>query len=325
MWTGQYIVHIASPAHHWRRAVELRQLKQLLVLSETLNFHRAAERLHMAQPPLSTAIKKLEQELGVQLFERLPAGLQPTPAAEVVLRYARATLFYADEIQRAAQEGASGKQGMLKVGFVGSSVYSLMPQLLSAFRKDYPRVDLVIEESTTVDLLRRLDAHTLDVALVRFPVLEPSTARITLLQADHLMLAVPAGSRYAQRDDVALDELADEPFIGYSRTHVPGMHALVMYAFQQYGVVPHITQEAIQVQTILSLVESGLGLAIVPKVAGRQAGSGVRLVNVPQLAETIKVGIALAVHPDNATPTTANFVDMACRLMQTEPAAGQAR
>ena len=96
-----------------------------------------------------------------------------------------------------------------------------------------------------------------------------------------------------------------------------------MYAFQQYGVVPHIAQEAIQVQTILSLVESGLGLAIVPKVACRQAGSGVRLVNVPQLAETIKVGIALAVHPDNATPTTANFVDMACRLMQTEPAAGR--
>ena len=98
-----------------------------------------------------------------------------------------------------------------------------MPQLLSAFRKDYPRVDLVIEESTTVDLLRRLDAHTLDVALVRFPVLEPSTARITLLQADHLMLAVPAG-RYAQRDDVALDELADEPFIGYF-AHARAGHA----------------------------------------------------------------------------------------------------
>jgi len=301
--------------------VELRQLKQLLVLSETLNFHRAAERLHMAQPPLSTAIKKLEQELGVQLFERLPAGLRPTPAGQVVLQYARTTLFYAEEIRRAAREGASGEQGVLKVGFVGSSTYSLMPRLLSEFRKDYPRVDLIIEESTTVDLLRRLDAHTLDVALVRFPVLEPTAARVTLLQPDHLMLAVPAGSRYAESADVALSELADEPFIGYSRTHVPGMHALVMYAFQQAGVVPRIAQEAIQVQTILSLVESGLGVAIVPAVARRQAGSNVRLVNVSQLAETIKVGIALAVHPDNATPTTANFVEMACRLMRPETAA----
>ncbi|MGB3432096.1 LysR family transcriptional regulator [Achromobacter sp.] len=301
--------------------MELRQLKQLLVLSETLNFHRAAERLHMAQPPLSTAIKKLEQELGVQLFERLPAGLRPTPAGQVVLQYARTTLFYAEEIRRAAREGASGEQGVLKVGFVGSSTYSLMPRLLSEFRKDYPRVDLIIEESTTVDLLRRLDAHTLDVALVRFPVLEPTAARVTLLQPDHLMLAVPAGSRYAESADVALSELADEPFIGYSRTHVPGMHALVMYAFQQAGVVPRIAQEAIQVQTILSLVESGLGVAIVPAVARRQAGSNVRLVNVSQLAETIKVGIALAVHPDNATPTTANFVEMACRLMRPETAA----
>ncbi|MDF3851601.1 LysR family transcriptional regulator [Achromobacter denitrificans] len=301
--------------------MELRQLKQLLVLSETLNFHRAAERLHMAQPPLSTAIKKLEQELGVQLFDRLPGGLQPTPAAQVVLRYARTTLFYAEEIRRAAKEGASGEQGVLKVGFVGSSTYSLMPRLLSEFRRDFPRVDLIIEESTTIDLLRRLDTHTLDVALVRFPVLEPTAARITLLQPDHLMLAVPADSRHAQRDDVALSDLADEPFIGYSRTHVPGMHALVMYAFQQAGVVPRVAQEAIQVQTILSLVESGLGVAIVPAVARRQAGDNVRLVRVSQLADTIKVGIALAVHPDNATPTTANFVEMACRLMRTDTAA----
>lgn len=318
MWTGQYIINIASPAHQ-ETPVELRQIKQLLVLSETLNFHRAAERLHMAQPPLSTAIKKLEQELGVQLFERLPAGLRPTPAAEVVLRYARTTLYYAEEIRRAAKEGASGEQGVLKVGFVGSSTYSLMPQLLSAFRKEFPRVDLIIEESTTIDLLRRLDAHTLDVALVRFPVLEPTAARITLLQPDHLMLAVPADSRHAASEDVALRDLADEPFIGYSRTHVPGMHALVMYAFQQAGVVPRIAQEAIQVQTILSLVESGLGVAIVPAVARRQAGSKVRLVPVSQLADTIKVGIALAVHPDNATATSANFVDMACRLMRAGP------
>ncbi|KDC00217.1 acetyl-CoA C-acyltransferase [Bordetella bronchiseptica D993] len=264
-----------------------------------------------------------------RLFERVGWDRDSVDLFEINEAFAVVTMIALRELglpaERVNVNGGACALGH-PVGATGARlIVTLMPQLLSAFRKDYPRVDLVIEESTTVDLLRRLDAHTLDVALVRFPVLEPSTARITLLQADHLMLAVPAGSRYAQRDDVALDELADEPFIGYSRTHVPGMHALIMYAFQQYGVVPHIAQEAIQVQTILSLVESGLGLAIVPKVACRQAGSGVRLVNVPQLAETIKVGIALAVHPDNATPTTANFVDMACRLMQTEPAAGQAR
>ncbi|HYG44641.1 MAG TPA: LysR family transcriptional regulator [Bordetella sp.] len=299
--------------------MELRQLKQLLVLSETLNFHRAAERLHMAQPPLSTAIKKLEEELGVQLFERLPAGLKATPAGAVVLRYARTTLFYADEVRRAAKEGAAGEQGELRVGFVGSSTYGLMPRILPAFRRAYPRVDLIIEESTTAELLRRLGEHSLDVALVRFPVLEPSSARLVLLQHDHLVLAVPTDSPYAARDEIALEELAQEPFIGYSRTHVPAMHALVLYAFQTAGVQPRITQEAIQVQTILSLVESGLGVALVPAVARRNAGS-VALVKVTGLAEIIKVGIALAVHPDTASPTAANFMAMALQLMAADAA-----
>jgi len=297
--------------------MELRQLKQLLVLSETLNFHRAAERLHMAQPPLSTAIRKLEDELGVQLFERLTAGLKPTPAGSVVLRHARTTLFYADEIRRAAREGAAGEQGELRVGFVGSSTYALMPRILPPFRRAYPRVDLIIEESTTAELLRRLDDHSLDVALVRFPVLESSAARIELLQGDHLVLAVPPDSPYAGRAEVALEELAHEPFIGYSRTHVPAMHALVLYAFQTAGVQPRIAQEAIQVQTILSLVESGLGVALVPAVARRNAGA-VALVNVKGLADIIKVGIALAVHPDTASPTAANFMTMALRLMRDQ-------
>lgn len=299
--------------------MELRQLKQLSVLAETLNFHRAAERLHMAQPPLSTAIKKLEQELGVALFERLPGGLKPTPAGLVVLDYARTTLFYADQIRRAAKEGAAGEQGELKVGFVGSSTYTVMPRILPAFHLAYPGVDLVIEESTTVDLLRRLDEHTLDVALVRFPVLERTVARVTLLQPDHLVLAVRADSAYAQRDEIDLAELAEESFIGYSRAHVPAMHALVMYAFQAAGIMPKIAQEAIQVQTLLSLVESGLGVALVPAVARRHAGDDVVLVNITRFASLLKVGIALAVHPQTTSPTAANFVALACRVM-SQPA-----
>ncbi|AQV98588.1 LysR family transcriptional regulator [Cupriavidus necator] len=291
--------------------MEFRQLKQALVLAETLNFHRAAEKLHMAQPPLSTSIKKLEEELGVTLFDRLPSGLRLTPAGEAVLRNARRTLFFSEEIRRAAREGESGEQGQLRVGFVGSATYSLMPQLIRTFRRRYPRVELTIEESTTAELLRRLEEHSLDVALLRFPVLEPTNATITLLQSDHFMLAVSADAPLAGRSEVALAELADEPFIMYSRTLVPSMHTLTTYAFHEVGIKPRVAQEAVQVQTILSLVESGLGIALVPAAAIRYTGSGVRLIPLTDWPVRMKIGIALATLPDAVTATARNLIDLA--------------
>jgi len=291
--------------------MELRQLRQVLALAETLNFHRAAERLHMAQPPLSTSIKKLEEELGAQLFERLPSGLRLTAAGEAVVRNARRVMFFADEIRRAAREGESGEQGLLQVGFVGSASYSLMPQIVRRFRRKYPRVDLVIEESTTVELLKRVENHTLDVALVRFPVLVPTEAELTLLQKDVLMLAVSADSPLAGRGHVNLREVADQPFIVYSRTLVPTMHSLTMYTFNEAGIRPRIAQEAVQVQTLLSLVESGLGVGLVPGQAARYAGEGIRLLTLDDAPPAIHVGIALAVLPEALRPAARNFIALA--------------
>ncbi|MBB2919992.1 LysR family transcriptional regulator [Cupriavidus alkaliphilus] len=299
--------------------MELRQLKQVLVLAETLNFHRAAERLHMAQPPLSTSIRKLEEELGVTLFDRLPTGLRLTPAGEVVLRNARRALFYSEELRRAAREGEAGEQGLLRLGFVGSATYSMMPQLIRSYRRQYPGVDLTIEESTTAELLRRLEHHSLDVALVRYPVLEPTDAQLTLLQHDNFMLAVSADSPLAARAEVALASLADEPFIMYSRAMVPSMYTLITHALHEVGVKPRIAQHAVQVQTILSLVESGLGVALVPGAALRYSGDGVRLLPLTDWPARQAVGIALATLPDAVTATAANFIALARTLVPAAP------
>jgi len=300
--------------------MDLRQIKQALVLSETLNFHRAAERLHMAQPPLSTAIRKLEEELGVTLFERLPSGLRLTPVGETVLRQMRNTLFFADEIRRAASEGERGEQGKLRVGFVGSAVYSLMPRLIRTFRLQYPRVDLVIEESTTVELLRRLEAHSLDIALVRYPILERTAATVLLLQPDPMVLAVSADSPLAAHHEVDLADLGTTPFILYSRTFVPAMHSMTMMAFHEAGIQPPIAQEAVQVPSILALVESGLGVALVPATAGRQAGDGVKLVRLTGMPPRMNRGIALVALPETVNATTRNFVAIAREVMPEPPA-----
>ncbi|MCY1400110.1 HTH-type transcriptional regulator BenM [compost metagenome] len=291
--------------------MELRQLKQVLVLAETLNFHRAAEQLHMAQPPLSTSIKKLEEELGVLLFERQSSGVKLTPAGEAVLHYARRTLFFADEIRRAAREGQSGEQGRLRVGFVGSAAFTLMPNIIRSYRRQYPAVDLVIEESTTSDLLRRIDEHSLDVALVRFPVLEPTSARVTLLNRERMMLAVSSDSPLAARENVRLADLGEQPFIIHSRALVPTMYALTQYAFQAAGIQPPIAQEAVQVHTILGLVEGGLGVALLPDAVCRYAGGGVVFLPLEELADTLLVGTAVAVLDDAVTPVARHFIEHA--------------
>lgn len=293
--------------------MELRQLKQLVVLSETLNFHRAAERLHMAQPPLSTSVRKLEEELGVQLFERLSTGLRPTPAGEAVLQQARRTLFFAEEVRRAARLGLVGEQGRLRVGFVGSASFGLLPRIIGNYRRQFSAVDLTIEEGTTRGLLRRLEEHSLDLALVRFPVLEPSRARIDLLQPERLLLAVGAESPLAGRSDIDLAELEGVGFIGYSSRLVPAMHVLTQYAFQQAGIQPRVVQEAVQVHAMLGLVESGLGVALMPDSVCRYAGDGVHFVELRDLSRSLKTGIALAQLPESLTPTARHFIEHAQR------------
>lgn len=300
--------------------MELRQLRQILVLSETLNFRRAAERLHMAQPPLSTSIRKLEEELGVQLFERLPSGVKLTPAGEVVLRYARRTLFFAEQTRRAAREGESGEQGVLRLGFVGSASYSLMPRIIRAFRRRYPQVETFIDESTTVGLLRRVEAHSLDVALVRFPVLEPTEAEVVLLQPDRMMAAVSADSPFAQRESVAIAELAGESFVVFSRTQVPAMHALTMQVFAEAGIQPRVAQEAVQVQHLLGLVDSGLGIAFVPESCRAYVGGSVRLVRLQPMPTAFHLGLALASLPEALTPAACNFIALAHAVVAEDAA-----
>jgi DNA-binding transcriptional LysR family regulator len=295
--------------------MELRQLRQFVVLAETLNFHRAAERLHMAQPPLSTAIRKLEDELGVVLFNRDPRALSLTVAGEIVLAHARSTLRGADEIRRSATECATGEQGRLTLGFAGTASYAVLPSILPAFQQRYPRVELVLHESTTLELLRELKAHAVDIALLRTPLFEECHATLTPLQNDRFVLAVPAGHPLAQRDSVALAELGDQPFIVFSREKVPGMHAIVTLAFRQAGIDPKVVQEIVQVPTALGLVESGVGVALVPSATHRYRFTSVKLLPISDIPEALNIGMALAHHADTASAPTQRFIELAKSLM----------
>ena len=265
----------------------------------------------MTQPPLSTSIRKLEEELGVVLFERLSTGLLLTPAGDAIVAHARRTLACVDELTRAGREGASGEQGVLRLGFVGSATYSLMPQIIRSYRRRYPAVDIVIDESTTVELLQQVDNHSIDVALIRVPVLVPTTAEVSLLQAEGMVVAVSSDSEFADRESVSMAELANVPVIAYSQARVPTMHALVMLAFSEAGIQPHIAQHVVQVQQCLGLVESGLGIAFIPESGKKYAWDGVRFLHIKPEPTVFRVGLALAFQSGVPSPTTKNFIAVA--------------
>ncbi|AWP83731.1 LysR family transcriptional regulator [Bordetella bronchiseptica] len=289
--------------------MDLRQLQQFVVLSETLNFHRAAERLHMAQPPLSTAIRKLEDELGIVLFDRKPRSLSLTVAGAAMLKHARRTLSNVDELQRCAREYVSGDQGRIVVGFSNTASNAVLPRILHSFQARYPRVELVLHESTTHELVSELAAHTVDVALLRTPLFDACDAELIDLEQDHFILAVPADHPLAQQSCARLADLDGQRFIAFSREKVPAMHAIISLAFGEAGVTPKVVQQIVQVPTAIALAESGIGMALVPSAAARYLRTGARLLPMVDLPASLRIGIALGYDALTASAATLRFVE----------------
>ncbi len=274
--------------------MNLRQLQQFVTLAECGNFHRAAERLHMAQPPLSVSIRKLEDGLGGPLFERTGSGVLLTPAGQAMLEDARSTLRHAQQCRQAVQHAHAGTGGRLRLGIIGSATYALLPRLIPSLRARYPQIALELTEATSSEILEGLLAHRFDAGLLRYPVLDPSGFDLTPLDRDDFVLAVSASSPLAERDAIALHEAAQEPFIMYPRAKVPGLSALAMMRCQASGFAPRVAQEASQVQTIMSLVASGLGVGLVAGVARQVMPRGVKCLALTDTPPGFHVSIALA-------------------------------
>ena len=294
--------------------MELRQLKQFAAVAEQMSFRRAAEKLHMAQPPLSVAIRKLEDELGAPLFERRGRSIRLTPAGAEALRGAQRVLAGAEELRQATRGAARGESGRVRVGFVGSATYALLPRLVPAFRSRWPAIELELHESTNLELIEQVQSEKLDLGLVRFPTASASALQFELVERDVFQAVLPAGHRLARQRQVSLTALAQEPLIDYASTRVAGLHAMVMLAFQHAGLSPRVAQEATQVQTVISLVESGLGVALVPSVAARLASRKVVFRPIRGLPASAAIGIALAYPPSSETAAARRFREVAVEL-----------
>jgi DNA-binding transcriptional LysR family regulator len=245
--------------------MELRHLRYFTAVAEELHFGRAAERLHMAQPPLSQHILHLERELGVQLFARTRRKVELTDAGRVFLAEAQAILLHTEHAIRNAQRASRGEIGRLTVGFVLSATCSLLPEVLRVFRERFPTVELALEEVTTGQGLAALRDARMQLCFIRLPVPDLDAALwLEPVLKEKILLALPPHHPLTARAKVPLRLLSNEPFIIFPRDQGSGFYDLLLRACRQAGFTPQVAQEAGQMQTILSLVAAGLGIALIP-------------------------------------------------------------
>lgn len=246
--------------------MELRHLRYFVAVAEALNFTRAAERLHIGQPPLSMQIRDLETEIGAALFVRTRRKVELTEAGRRFLEHARAILERAERAAAEARRAALGEVGELRVGITSSLPYTdMLPELLSAFGRRHPQVRLLLRELFTTAQFDALAEDELDVGLVRVDAsAAPSGIAIREIGRDPLRLVVNAAHRLATRDSVGFAELADEPFITFPPGTGTGLPDRLRALAGAAGFEPRIVQTAREATTQIGLVAAGLGLALLP-------------------------------------------------------------
>lgn len=276
------------------RSLELRQLKHFVALAESLNFRRAAERVHIAQPALSVSIRRLERDLGVQLFTRDRSGVQITDAGRAIFADVEKALQAAARIRVQARAAASGDVGTLRVAFVATATYKLLSYTLEELRRTHPGVRLELYERNTDAIVSGLENQRFDVAIVRFPMRTVPGSTLEIVEDDRYCVMLPLNHRLASRKRVKLKELETDPFIVPSATESPALHNLVLSACQNAGFMPVIArQEALQVQTVLTLVESGFGVALLPESLVSSVRRNISFLRLAEPGATIRTGLAL--------------------------------
>ena len=291
--------------------LELRQLRYFVTVAEELHFGRAAVRLHMTQPPLSQTIQALEELLGAPLFLRSRRAVALTPAGLALLPEARRLLAQSAELPELVRRAATGEAGKLALAFVSSADYSVLPPFLRQYRAAYPQVQIALQEATSDLQIDDLLHARIDAGLLIPPL--PDRARLELdylkVLSEPLILAAPAGLEALRGGGaVSLVDLPPLPLIIFPRPIAPGLHDAILGCFRMAGITPAIGQQAIQMQTIVSLVSAGMGLALVPQSVSNLMRPGVEYRALRDPTPQVETGLAW--RRDNPSPVLQGFLEL---------------
>ncbi|MDM0115193.1 LysR family transcriptional regulator [Variovorax sp. J22R133] len=244
--------------------LELRHLRYFCAVARELSFSRAAEQLHIAQPPLSRQIRTLEDELGAELLDRTSRPLRLTPAGRFFQIQAQQLLDRMVEIQTATMRIAGGKRTWYAIGFAPSTLYGKLPDVIRQFREAHPMVELNLYEMTTVQQMEALKAGRIDMGFGRLHFPDDDDVVGELVRNEAVVVALPVNHRLVKHKSITLAKLAAEPLLLYPAKPRPSYADQVLEMFQSRGLKPTIALEANEVQTAIGLVVAGLGYALVP-------------------------------------------------------------
>ncbi len=287
--------------------IELRHLRYFVAVAEERHFRKASERLYISQPGLSRQIKQMEDFLGVQLLERDKKQVSLTPAGAYLQQEATHLLGQLSQTWphlRALQEG---RKGDVRMGFVGSAMQTVIPDLLVRMNQTYPGINFSLEEIAINQQMQALQEGTLDIGFVRIDR-APTGMRMVPVMSDHFSLVLPVNHPIDAANFHDMRQLAQEHFILFSSSYSPTYYDTIMSICEDWGFHPQVSHKSVHANTIFRLVECGLGVSIIPN-AFRQgfqlAVKFVELLDIPQ-----RTVLSAIWREDHRNPALAKVVEM---------------
>lgn len=287
--------------------MEFRHIRSFLSVTETLNFGKSSRQLNLSQPALSAQIKALEEEVGVALFERDRQGTKLTAAGIAFRHDAEVALDRLDLAKRKAQWASAGRLGRVRLGFISTAGFELVPQMVRQFLKRFPDVEFSLQHILTEQQIDLLADGQIDIGFLRLPVQQTESLDITTVLREDFVAIVPSDHRLARREEIRLRELQGESFVLYSREHAAGYYDLLAGMLSRAGVVPKVVQSAGEMSTLISLVDAGVGISVVPETAARRLLSRVSVSTIVDEIPGCEIGMVVA--KANKTPVVRRFYD----------------
>jgi DNA-binding transcriptional LysR family regulator len=296
--------------------MEIRQIRSFLSVAETLHFGRSARLLHLSQPALSMQIKSLEDELGLELLKRNRQGTILTDAGRVFRDSAAIALEQLEAATRKAQWAASGKLGRIRIGFISTAGHEIVPNLMRRFHKLYPEVEFSLRNVLTSEQVEKIQNGALDVGFLRLPLGQIHGVEITTVHSEPLVAVVPLNHDLARAKEVRLQDLRGEKFVMYERSYAPGFHDFLIGILSRAGVVPDVSQTAGEMSTLISLVDSGMGVALLPESAARLRDAKVVACTIRDRLPPSQIG--MIVSKTNDAPVVEKFCELARKVFQPD-------
>jgi len=274
--------------------MELRHIRSFLSIAETLHFGRTAELIHISQPALSLQIRALEEDVGVRLFERNRRKTTLTAAGAAFRDDAATALSQLEQAIRRARLAASGKLGLLRIGFVSTAGTEIVPNIVRQFRKSNPEVEFSLRNILTAEQVQMLESGSLDVGFLRLPIGGHSALDVVTVHRERFVLVVPSSHKLAERKRVRLREVAGEAFVMYERTYAPGFTDLIYGIFRDARIAPNVSQTAVEIPMLISLVASGMGISILPASTVKHSVASVVACGILDRIPKVEIGIAVS-------------------------------